>query len=662
MKRTMMKQVCVILAFILLCGAGNGSVAFAEEVNRIEEKEIMHAWALTREAALPACGWQKSASFPDWKGYTDDTLAMNSMLSFQGFHGQGSLWLDVSDAVDSFALYVNGQKWNTAFIDGGIWKADISPVAVDGINTVQLSGILPMGLRDAVKIYVPYPVVLEEKDGLEGIRPETLRLISDIIRSDVDHGFASAQMAVVRNGRLVYENAWGRVSSCFPDGSPNSDSPLVTAGTLYDLASVTKMFTVNYAVQKLVTDGQLDIDTPIVQILGADFADATLDIAYQSAENAPDLETQKAWKRSLTVRDVLRHQAGFPAGPRYCNPDYDMSLQGTGAPGSNLCYAASRPEMLRAVFKTPLLYQPGMKTVYSDVDYILLCFVVEKITGQRLDVYMKENFFQPLGLDRITFLPLENGFSPDDCAATELNGNTRDRHVFFDGIRTQTLQGQVHDELAWYCMEGVSGHAGLFANASDLARLASVMLTGGYGEHRFFSRNVIDLFTAPKASDFGQWGLGWWREGDDQRVWYFGTQAAPNTVGHQGWTGTLVMIDPSRNLVVAYLTNKIHSPITSEKNLNGFDGSCYTASTLGFVPQLLSMGMDEDRDVTAQLMDLLADMAMESLKLIPEDADAGHPYVKNAQSKIAVLRDWAAAQADADATRLADTLEGLLPR
>ena len=626
------------------------SYAFTDEVLYKASTDALDIDSLAR------VGWQKTAVFPDWKGYTDDTLAMNSMISFQGYRGQGTLWISVSDAVEAFTLYVNEHKVNTSMLSAGTWHIDISGFTVDGMNTVQVSNILPMGLDGAVEVCVPYPVVLDCAEGLEGLRPEALRLVSDIIQSDIDHGFTSAQLAVVRNGRLVINQAWGTVNAYNPDGTPKTDSPATTVDTLYDLASVTKMFSINYAVQKLVTDGKLSIDAPIVDFLGEDFAEATLDIAYAEAEEAPGLETQKAWKRALTVRDLLRHQAGFPAGPRYCNPDFDMSLLNIGEPGSNLCYAANRSDMLTAICKTPLLYEPGTKTVYSDVDYILLTFVVEAVTGQRLDDYMEANFYAPLGLEHITYLPLEHGYAPDDCAATELNGNTRDGHVAFEGIRTRTLQGEVHDELAWYCMEGVSGHAGLFANAADLATLASVMLTGGYGEHRFFSRNVIDLFTAPKAHDFGQWGLGWWREGDDQRVWYFGTQASSDTIGHQGWTGTLVMVDPSRNLVIAYLTNKINTRITDEANLNGFDGSCYTASTLGFVPQILSIGMDGDADVSEQLLDLLADMAAESVKLIPEGADAGHPYVKNAQSKIEVLRSWAAFAGNADYVSYADTI------
>ena len=629
MKRQICLRLIAALLLLPLCGSRMAAGAQAEEEAPVYIQQL---------DALPEAQWQKVASFPDWKNYTDDTLAMNSMFSFRGYHGQGCLCLSVAEGVEGFNLYVNDAKLDTAALTPGYWRVDLSEFAVDGINTLQLSNILPLGLEHPVTVYIPYPVVLEGTPQEAGIDPLTLQLISDIIESDISHGFTSAQLAVVRNGRLVYENAWGKLNSYAPDGTPLTDGPEATVETLYDLASVTKMFAAEYAVQKLATDGLLDVNAPVVDLLGDAFAEDTLDFAYRGVENPPDLETQKAWKRSLTLRHLLCHEAGFPAGPHYDNPDYDMSAQGVGLPGSNLCYAASREEMLQAIFKTPLLYQPGSQTVYSDVDYMLACFIVEAVTGERLDAYLKQTFWDPMGLERIAFLPLENGFTPDDCAATELNGNTRDGNVSFPGIRTQTLQGEVQDERAWYCMEGVSGHAGLFASASDLARLASVMLTGGYGDHRFFSRNALDLFTAPKSLGYGQWGLGWHRMGDDQRPWYFGTQASSTAIGHQGWTGTLTMIDPARELVVVYLTNTGNSPVTSTANLNKFDGNWYTASTLGFVPQLLSIGMDSDADITPQLHDLLADMAAESLKLIPDGAAADHPAVKNARSKLDLLK------------------------
>ena len=267
---------------------------------------------------------------------------------------------------------------------------------------------------------------------------------------------------------------------------------------------------------------------------------------------------------------------------------------------------------------------------------MILGLVVEKITGKDLDTWLKETFFTPMGLTRITYNPLENGFSKDDCAATEVNGNTRDNLLHYEGYRTDTLQGQVHDEKAYYSMAGISGHAGLFANATDLAKLASVMLDGGYGQNRFFSRNVMDMFTAPKKEDAANWGLGWWRQGDDQRVWYFGTQAESGTMGHQGWTGTLCMIDPDRRLVVVYLTNKINTMVTDVNvDANKFNGGWYTAGTLGFVPQILSIGMDSEEDVSGQLLDLTADMAVESLKRLPEGVTLSdqHPAVMNVKSK-----------------------------
>ncbi len=633
-----------------------------EEETETDMEEIVLPDGVMLCKEIPEYGWQRQAVFPDWKGYTDDTLAMNHMVSFDYYHGQGTIWLHASEEVDSFILYVNGTRFEFPEAGGRSFSVDISGLSVDGTNTLQVSNIQPRGTKQAVEVYIPFPTVEDAGGSLEGIQPMAMKLVSDLIRTDIAYGFSSAQLAVVKNGRLVINQAWGLANSHEPDGAQIYEGPEVTTDTLYDLASVTKMFSVNYAIQKLVTDGMLDVDTRIVDILGEEFAEDTLDIQYEGAGEEVDHKTQIEWKSELTVRDILRHQGGFPAGPPYNNPDYDMALQTVGEPGCNLCYAVTREDTLAAICKTPLIYEPGTATVYSDVDYMLLTFVVESITGQRLDEYMAETFYEPMGLEHITFLPLENGFTPDDCAATELNGNTRDGNVDFEGVRTETLQGEVHDERAWYCMEGVSGHAGLFSNAADLARLASVMISGGYGENRFFSRNVIDMFTSPKSLGYSQWGLGWWREGDSQRVWYFGTQSDPSTIGHQGWTGTLVMIDPSRDLIIVYLTNKINSPITNDENPNGFDGSLYTASTLGFVPQILSIGMDSEGDITEQLLDLLADMAQGSMELIPEDAGEDHASVQNAFSKIALLRSWADWEGNEYYLDLADELEDELYR
>ncbi|WP_081641122.1 penicillin binding protein PBP4B [Butyrivibrio sp. XPD2006] len=589
-------------------------------------------------------------SFPDWKGYTDNTLAMNSMYSFYGYHGQGELFLTISGRVESFDMFVNGTPVDTSEVTSlGDWKVDISSVTKNGENTVQVSNIVPSNEKEAVIVSIPYPEVISGTPEEEGIHSEALQLISDLIETDIENGFTSAQLSVVRNGRLIYENAWGKTNTYQPNGLPNTESPNVTTDTLYDLASVTKMFSVNYALQKLVTDGEVDLDDKITKYLGDEFVTETIQVTVDGKGDPKDpatiidLDTIKKWKSELTVRELLKHQGGFPADPKYCAPKlYKNGL----APGEdypeNPLFAGNVPgeetkqvtvDMIR---RTPLDYEPGTKTVYSDADYMILGLVVEKVTGQDLDTYLKKTFYEPMGLTHITYNPLRNGFSKDDCAATELNGNTRDGLLHFDGYRTETIQGEVHDEKAFYSMDGISGHAGLFSNATDLAKLASVMLTGGYGENSFFSQNVMDMFTSPKEEDAANWGLGWWRQGENQRVWYFGTQSGSDTFGHQGWTGTIVMIDPDRDLIIAYLTNKKNSRVTSTKaDANKFDGDWYTSATLGFVPEIMSIGMDTDVDISAQLKSLTQDMAVEAKKLLPKGVsiDSNHPAAKSARSK-----------------------------
>ncbi len=622
----------------------------------------------------PASGaekeWQGRVTFPDWKGYTDDTLAMNSMYSFFGYHGQGKIVVEPQTAVTGFVMYVNGYPVDTSeMTGGGTYTVDISAYSKNGENTVQVSNITPTG-AGTVTVSVPYPEILPGNAPEEGISEQALEMISDLVECDIENGFTSAQLSVIRNGRLVYENAWGKTNTYLPDGNPNPDSPDVTKDTMYDLASVSKMFSVNYALQKLVTDGAADLDIRIVDILGSGFVENTILVPDKDGNMPPaDLDTVKSWKAELTVRDLLRHQGGFPADPRYSAPFiYKEDLPAGESYPENQLFAGNgadaetRNNTIAMIFRTPLEYEPGTNTIYSDLDYMVLGLVVEKITGQDLNTWLKENFWEPMGLKHITFNPLKEGFSADDCAATELNGNTRDHFLDIPGYRTYTLQGEVHDEKAYYNMMGVSGHAGLFANATDLAKLGSVMLCGGYGEYRFFSRNVMDLFTAPKQENAANWGLGWWRQGSAQRVWYFGTQAPSGTIGHQGWTGTLIMIDPSRNLVIAYLTNKINSRVTDvEKNANQFDGNWYTASTLGFVPQILSIGMDSDRDIRGQLLDLSADMAAESMKLVPEGVDpaGSHPAVRNVQSKLQLFERMAEKCGDPER---AETLRNELDR
>ena len=635
-----------------VCGASAAAPAAAEQENclNVLASKLTNV-KVSQLSGLPGGQWQAQPVFPAWAGYVDDTLALNSMFTFQHYSGQGTLYVAPEAGVASFALFVNNKPINTAqMAGGGVYAVDISGCTLNGDNTIQVSAVQPAG--KTVQVSIPYPVVIEGTPEQVGLDRDVLEALEQLIQSDVDNGFPSAQMAVVKNGRLVYQNAWGRVNAYLPDGTPNTASPAVTNDTLYDLASNSKMYTANYALQLLVTQGKIDLDSRIVDLLGQSFVDDTIDITFSGYEN-PGLAVNKQWKSELTLRDILRHQAGFPADPQYHNDAFDQHTQKPAAGVANPLFSgwdgtpATRQATLKAIFKTPLMYKPGTKTVYSDVDYMLLAFVIESVTGQPLDQYLEQNFWAPMGLDHITYNPLLNGFAPNDCAATELNGNTRDGAVHFTGVRTATIQGQVHDEKAFYAMGGISGHAGLFSNAADLAKLASVMLTGGYGQQKFFSRNVIDTFTAPKKENAANWGLGWWREADDGRCWYFGTQSSSGTIGHQGWTGTLTLIDPVENLVVVYLTNKINSPVTNKAaNPNKFNGNWYTSSTLGFVAQILYQGLSNRAgNPNAALSALLADMAAGKFQLVAKAGATSpdHPIVRAGYALVETLFDHAKA-------------------
>ncbi len=593
------------------------------------------------ETVLPEAQWQLDVTFPDWMGKVHSSLAVNNRIGFYGYSGQGKMYLSCDEKCSSFALYINGKSVSTKAMEAGrTWLLDISGLTVNGRNSVQVSHLK----EGTVRVCVPYPEVKSGTLADAGIDPAAADLIDRIISADIRQGFPSAQLAVVKDGRLVYEKAWGNVKTYDEHGNPVK-APAVTAETLYDLASNTKMYSVNYAIQYLLTQEKISLDTKITDILGKGFSEDTIHIAYEGYED-PGPETDRKWKAELTVRDLLKHQAGFPPGPHYYNDRYDCASQYYDSDSGNVLYAgtggdeATRQETLRQIFRTPLMYEPGTKSVYSDVDYMILCYCVEEITGAPMQDFLKETFWQPMGLEHITYNPLENGFEKDDCAATELMGHTRDGALHYTGIRTDTIQGTVHDPNAYYAMAGVSGHAGLFASAADLAKLASVMLTGGYGEHRFFSQNVIDMFTAPQSETVPYYGLGWWRQADHDFDRYFGSLASPDTFGHQGFTGTVTMIDPEKNLVIVFLTNRIHSKILEgDETLSAWSGNFYTSATLGFVPEIIEISLEQGKPDPKIWNSLVSDMASDAKRRLDSEGitDPEHPAGKAYQALLSVM-------------------------
>ena len=584
--------------------------------------------------------WQGEVKFPDWRGYIDSSMALNSMYSFDGYKNQGKLYVTIAKKVKSFDMFVNNKRINTKQMTNGIYELDISNITVDGINTIQVSNIEPANLKEAITVNVLYPEVIDGTLAEVGMSDEPFKLISNIIDSDIKNGFTSAQLAVIKSGKLVYQNSWGRLNSYDKNGKRLENGKYVRNDTLYDLASNTKMYSVVYAMQYLVDNEKINLNDKVVDIMGDSFVNDTIEIKFASyGKDYPGFNTIKKWKSEITIKNLLLHQAGFPDSGHYHLKKYDIVNQKLDNNINNKLFVNDgnkKNTLKNGINKTPLIYKPGTKTMYSDIDYMLLGLIIEKITNKDLNTFLSETFWKPMGLKNITYNPLKHGFKKTDCAATELNGNTRDGIIDFPNVRKDTIQGEVHDEVAYYLMEGMSGHAGLFASATDLAKLAYVMLTGGYGNNKFFSKNTRDLFIAPQSLETINYGIGWFREADDKRAWYFGTESPESTIGHQGWTGTLTMIDFENDMVIVFLTNSKNTPIVGEhtlENANNFAGSYYVTSSLGFVPQILYMSMNGNpKDA---LKSLIKDMAREKDKDVKEleselnqKLDKNHPMKK----------------------------------
>ncbi|MPV50495.1 penicillin binding protein PBP4B [Pseudactinotalea sp. HY160] len=433
-----------------------------------------------------------------------------------------------------------------------------------------------------------------------GFDPVELASLDDWIQDQVDAGGPAVGVVVTKDGKVVKNDAYGyalRYSTGVDEAGdltpaellPESEWEPATTDTLFDLASNSKMYATNYAIQRLVSEGRLDLDATVASFPGwEDFTDANSDYTGKwTVGGAGGITAVHTGKETVTVRDLLHHEGGLIPDPEYPNR----------ASAGDLWYQTDDPDdragIIDAISRTPLMYAPRTRFAYSDVDFMILGLLVEQITGERLDVYLENEFYGPLGLEATTFRPLASGFAPEEVAATELNGNTRDGNVSFGTLpngdpvpmRHYTLQGEVHDEKAFYSMAGVAGHAGLFSTTGDMAVLTQLMLNrGSYGGEQYFDADVADEFTTPHAvgggnADSSTIALGWRVHSKNAAAYYyFNWGPSRETYGHQGWTGTLTIIDPLHQLTITILTNMRHSPVTSPPN--GFAGANYAVADL----------------------------------------------------------------------------------
>lgn len=503
----------------------------------------------------------------DMDNYDDSVLTNTSHKFYYDENNKNQI--DVSD-YSKADVFVNGKLVKS--------NDEANALVENGKNSIDI-----LNVRDKVDVKIKSGTKEEAFNKTSNkLDNKTTDLIETLVNEEVKENFAGGQISVIRDNEDVYDYSFGYVNNYNKDGSPipKENRVKVDENTIFDLASNTKMYATNYSLQKLVYEGKINIDEKVSKYFPE----------FMDGEN----DSIKG-KDTMTIRDILRHQAGFPADPQYHNNNYDKD---DGIPnGKNDLFSQNREKTLEIVLRTPLAYTPGSKSLYSDVDYMLLGFIVEKVTGQRLDEYFNENFAKPLNLRHTLFNPLKHGFKKDQAAATELNGNSRDGVVNFDNIRKDTIQGEVHDEKAYYSMQGVSGHAGLFSNARELAKLANIMINEGrYGNLRFWDKKTQDEFTKP--SDVNpSYGLGWRRMADGRYAWAFSNLASSNTIGHTGWTGTLTVIDPIERLTFVLLTNKKNGPVLDkEKNPNYFYPDASRSAGYGAISTLIYKSLQNNSE------------------------------------------------------------------
>ncbi|MEO3872780.1 serine hydrolase [Nonomuraea sp. B12E4] len=320
--------------------------------------------------------------------------------------------------------------------------------------------------------------------------------------------YPGAVVIAGRDGVIATHEAMGeavRYADSTPVELPPEQQIPMRRDTIFDLASVSKLFTSIVAVQQ-IERGRIGLDVPVTTYIP---------------------EFGASGKGGITVRHLLTHTSGLPSWiPLHTAPTLEAR------------YAA--------VWNVVPASPPDTVYVYSDLNLITLGVIVERVTGKRLDAVVAEGLTGPLGMR-------DTGYNPDPAlrpriAATEFQTTTEpDRGMVW---------GQVHDENAW-SLGGVAGHAGVFSTAHDLAVLAQTLLNGGhYGRARVLSKDSVRLLLTNFNTAFpgNSHGLGF----ELDQMWYMDGLSSPVTGGHTGYTGTSFVIDPLSGSFVILLTNRVH--------------------------------------------------------------------------------------------------------
>lgn len=362
-----------------------------------------------------------------------------------------------------------------------------------------------------------------------GINAEDLNEIDQIAVQAIAAKAAPGMVVLVaKDGKVVFNKAYGQHTY---GGQPEK------VEDIFDLASITKISATTPVVMRLVEEKKLNLDTNI----GAYIA-----LARPTAMN------------QIKVRSVMLHQAGFipfipfhnGVKPEDHSSDSSAAFPTKVADGYFIRKDYFKDVMWPKMLNAPIV-SPG-RYVYSDISMYVMKDIAEHISGEPLNIYTDQYFYKPLGMQTAGFLP-RNRFETSRIVPTE--NDTYFRHTL--------LNGYVHDQGA-ALVGGISGHAGLFGSANDLAIMYQMFLNkGSYGGLQYFQPQTVENFTS-RQSNISRRGLGFDRWDPDLTKKYPSEKASPQTFGHTGYTGTAVWVDPARGLVYVFLSNRVNPTVTDK--------------------------------------------------------------------------------------------------
>jgi CubicO group peptidase (beta-lactamase class C family) len=352
---------------------------------------------------------------------------------------------------------------------------------------------LTVSNEEATAADKPVPLAKPRSLGISAIK---LAEIDTAVELALSQGkLPGAVVVILHRGKVIFRKAYGARSL-------EPDNTLMGPDIVFDLASLTKPIATAASILLLIERGKLRLDDPI-------------------SKHFPG----EPWKKEgITVEQCLLHTSGLIAD----NPLKD--------------YKDGREKGLERIYQLKPIAEPGSKFIYSDMGYIVLGDLVERLSGMPLDQFAKKNLFDPLGMN-------ETGFRPQ--------GKLKERAAPTERRDGRWMIGEVHDPRA-YALSGVAGHAGLFSTADDLTVFAQMILNGGdYDGRRVLKTDTIRLYTTPRKVPGGLRTPGW-----DVQTSYSKNRGdlfpSGKSFGHTGFTGTSLWVDPGSQTAVLFLSNRVH--------------------------------------------------------------------------------------------------------